>query len=73
MRIKQRHSSKKGISLIHDDTVDLDVGNYIIESNFNSQKTKLFSTIEFSVYNSKSKKLGKKLLLPIKIKDLKNF
>ena len=45
----------------------------IIESNFNSQKTKLFSTIEFSVYNSKSKKTGKKIALANKDKRLEKF
>ena len=70
---KTKTQLEKGISLIHDDTVDLDVGNYIIESNFSSQKTKLFSTIEFSVYNSKSKKTGKKIALANKDKRLEKF
>ena len=48
------------------------MGNYIIEANFNSQKTKLFSTIEFSVYNSKSKKL-EKIALANKDKRLEKF
>ena len=70
---KTKSQLEKGISLIHDDAVDLGVGNYIIEANFNSQKTKLFSTIEFSVYNSKSKKIGKKIALANKDKRLEKF
>ena len=64
---------KNGISLLHNSSVELEKGNYFIEANFNSQKTKLSSTIEFSVYDLKSKQIIKKIALANKDNKLKKF
>ncbi|MFL2609292.1 MAG: glycoside hydrolase family 2 protein [Flavobacteriaceae bacterium] len=64
---------KNGISLLHNSNVELEKGNYLIEANFNSQKTKLFSTIEFSIYDLKSKQTVKKIALANKDNKLKKF